>query len=116
MLYAVAPDGTAKWNFTVAGGIPSSLALGGDDAVYVPSKTQQLYALNPNGTERWTFVTQGGLGFTPAIGGDGTVYWASSDKTLYAVNPDGTSSQDRQVRLSRSKSRRIWSAGTRFRP
>ena len=91
-LYAVNPDGTQKWVFTLDKySSTSSPALGPDGTVYVGATNGQLYALSPlDGTQKWAFHTGGTIFSCPALGQDGTVYVGASDGKLYAVNPDGT--------------------------
>jgi hypothetical protein len=94
----LAPDGTQKWAFGVAGdgNIASSPAIGADGTIYVGSHAGYVYAINPDGTQKWTFATIGaasstfGVDSSPAIGADGTVYVGSWDGHLYAINPDGS--------------------------
>ncbi len=87
-LYAINPNGTLKWSYTV-GDISGSLAIAADGTVYVGSWDHKLYAINPNGTLKWSY-TAGDTVYSPAVGTDGTIYAGSYDHNLYAINPNGT--------------------------
>jgi outer membrane protein assembly factor BamB len=89
-LYAINSDGSEKWNYAVAGGIPSSPTIGYDGTIYFGSYDNKLYAINPNGTEKWSFITGSLVYSSPTIGSNGTIYIGSYDGKLYAINPDGT--------------------------
>ncbi|MCP4347378.1 MAG: PQQ-binding-like beta-propeller repeat protein [Desulfobacterales bacterium] len=92
-IYAINPNGTMKWKYLI-GDIKSysSLALGIDGTIYVPSFRYYLglCAINPNGTLKWS----GGPAGPVAVGIDGTIYISESRLgvgSLHAVNPDGSS-------------------------
>jgi outer membrane protein assembly factor BamB len=89
-LYALTPDGTEKWEFTIDPGVGSAPALAREGTIYVPGRDRKVYALHPNGSKQWEFLTEGTWLFTPALGGDGTLYCATGDKGCYALHPDGT--------------------------
>lgn len=114
-LYALTPDGTKKWNYTIYEGVTSysyftgSPAITQDGTIYVTGQfygdTRDygfLYALNPDGTLKWKYILNEGLsvymyGSSPAVGSDGTIYFSSGYyqsgwyAKLNAVNPNGTS-------------------------
>ncbi|MCL4557114.1 MAG: PQQ-binding-like beta-propeller repeat protein [Deltaproteobacteria bacterium] len=87
-LYAINPNGTLKWSYTMNPmGIWTTPAIGADGTIYVSE--DKLYAINPNGTLKWSSPIGSGTGYSsPAIGADGTIY-VGADK-LYAINPNGT--------------------------
>ena len=93
--YAVNPDGTEKWNYTVEDPIYDSPAISEDGITYLTSR-EKLYAFNQDGTVRWNLTFDENLYSSPAIGTDGTIYVGARDTKddwegyLYAVNPDGT--------------------------
>jgi beta propeller repeat protein len=103
-LFAVKPDGTKKWSYSIKYGSLlgrcSSPAVGPDGTIYIGSPDKNLYAINPNGTTKWSFQTgewirgptwtDSGIYSTPNIDTDGTIYIGSLDGKLYAINPDGT--------------------------
>ena len=81
VLYALNPDGTLKWNYTiggtwtVSGGITDSPVIGADGIIYVGSLDGNIYAINPDGTVKWKYY----------IGS--TIYnLALSNRTLYVAN------------------------------
>jgi outer membrane protein assembly factor BamB len=82
VLYALNPDGTLKWNYTIggtwtmSGGITDSPVIGSDGIIYVGSLDGNIYAINPtDGTVKWKYY----------IGS--TIYnLALSNRTLYVAN------------------------------
>jgi outer membrane protein assembly factor BamB len=75
-LYALNPDGTEKWEFSMGGAeVGGSPAVGPDGTIYVGSNDTNLYAINPDGSEKWTFATATATESAPAIGADGTIYF-----------------------------------------
>ena len=88
-LYALNPNGSLEWSFTVDQGIMTSPALSKNGTIYVGSSSGILYTFNPNGSLNWSFKVDDNM-HTPAIGDNGTIYIGSSNDNLYALNPDGT--------------------------
>lgn len=118
-LYALNPDGTRKWNYTIFDGILSdgcynyfvgSPAITQDGTIYITGEFHDntrtygmVYAFNPDGTVKWKYTLNEGAAVymtgSPAIGTDGTIYflsqYLSSDYSrwhgkLNALNPDGS--------------------------
>ncbi|MDJ0764325.1 MAG: PQQ-binding-like beta-propeller repeat protein [Myxococcota bacterium] len=90
-LYAINPNGTEKWRFTINDGIEySSPAIGVDGTIYVSAFHGNLYAVHPNGTEKWTVSISDRHDHTVSIGPDGTLYVGSENSNLHAINPDGS--------------------------
>ncbi|MEK8020044.1 MAG: PQQ-binding-like beta-propeller repeat protein, partial [Candidatus Parabeggiatoa sp.] len=70
-LYALAQDGTLKWQFDVGYEIYSPPTLASDNSIYFSSFGSKFYALNTDGTERW----QLNIGRTsPIIPADNELY------------------------------------------
>ncbi len=91
-VFAVNPDGSQKWVFTVtgvsAGDGSESPGIAADGTVY--ASVYYLYAINPDGTQKWIF-NGNYMTSSPAIGADGTIYVGTgSPQGLVAVNPNGT--------------------------
>ena len=77
-LYAINPDGTKKWAFSMTS-VDSSPAIGFDGTIYVGSAAG-LFAINPDGTQKWNALTfDGRVNSSPAIGADGTIYVGLED-------------------------------------
>ena len=86
-LYAVYPNGTIRWGFTlglreyVAQSCP---AISADGTIYVGTNINGTYAgdiiaVNPDGTERWRKrIANEWVDSSPAIASDGTVYIGSA--------------------------------------
>jgi outer membrane protein assembly factor BamB len=91
-LFAVNPNGTAKWATPFATGaiVYSSPAIVADGTVYIGSIDGNLYAVKPDGSQKWLFPVGSVIDSSPAIGPGGTIYVGADNGKLYAVNPDGT--------------------------
>jgi len=104
-LYAMNPNCTQKWVYTLPGPPASTApAISAEGTIYVHVNGPQnlvsierLIALNPDGTLRWQFEFNAGSAIftsnvqsSPVIAPDGTIYVGSIDTNLYALNPDGT--------------------------
>jgi len=108
-LYAVNPDGTGKWQYTVPGerAVRASPAIAADGTIYVTTKAYWddgkkpalCLALDPeDGSLIWSYNIQPKDGIpvaqdsytSPAVGADGTIYFAAENNYIYALNPDGT--------------------------
>jgi outer membrane protein assembly factor BamB len=86
-LYAIAPDGSTKWEFAVGGNITLPPLVAEDGTIYFGSSEGRLYALDPGGSQKWAFPR--GVQTAPALAGDGTIYFGSYGE-FYAVHPNGT--------------------------
>ncbi|MDP1553757.1 MAG: PQQ-binding-like beta-propeller repeat protein [Methanobacteriaceae archaeon] len=115
-LYALNPDGSKKWNYTILDGILNencynefvgSPAITADGTIYITGEFHDntrtygmVYAFNPDGTVKWKYILNEGYAVymrgSPAVWTDGTIYFSSSYSTqgwnakLNALNPDGT--------------------------
>jgi outer membrane protein assembly factor BamB len=89
-LMAIAPDGTVKWTFPLAG--TSVIDLGPTGTVYVASD-QTVYALSAEGDVLWTFTNEGGQGIMagPTVGPDGNIYAVFDEGGLGTISltPEG---------------------------
>ncbi len=88
-LYALAPDGTLKFHFTLRAHCGAAPAVGPDGTIYIGCQDGALYALAPDGVKRWEFRANGDVDSAPAVGADGTVYVGADDHKLYALGPAG---------------------------
>jgi subtilisin family serine protease len=93
-LYAVSPNGAAKWTFATGSSIDTcSPAIAEDGTVYIGSNDGSFYAVNPDGTRKWahSFTATVSAANSPALAADGTIYVKIGDGYLYALNPaDGS--------------------------
>ncbi len=100
VLYALNPNGSRKWEFTVPGlSIPyiaSSPAIGTDGIIYFgvgdlaePARSAVI-ALTPGGIELWRKTVGDAVDSTPAIAPDGSIYFGSWDRRVYGLNRDGS--------------------------
>lgn len=117
IFYAINPDGTQKWNYTITeptnnrGNSYSygSPAIGPDGTIYFTGEIAyygsigRLYAFNPDGTLKWQKIIgnqsaySNSLRTSPAVAKDGTiiissVYYSNVGHTsiIYAFNPNGS--------------------------
>jgi outer membrane protein assembly factor BamB len=87
-IWAVNPNGTEKWHYTINDRIYSDPAIGEDGTIYIGSNDNYLYALNPDGTLKWKFKTGKAVGGSASIADDGTVYAHGTWDYLYALYPN----------------------------
>jgi alpha-tubulin suppressor-like RCC1 family protein len=95
-LYAINPNGTLKWNFSISAAAQAGPSVATDGTVYVPAD-KKLFAVNPNGTQKWVFDTSvnGNPAWTSfpvystaTIARDGTIYFGAGI-AVYALNSSG---------------------------
>ena len=88
-IYAVYPNGTEKWHYTINDRIYSDPCIGDDGTIYIGSNDNYIYALNPDGTLMWKFKTGKEVGGSASIASDGTIYvYGTWDNYLYALYPN----------------------------
>jgi outer membrane protein assembly factor BamB len=90
--YAVNPDGTSKWSYSVPNTIISSETLGADGTIYIGTNYGNLFALNSDGSTKWQ-ADFGATIWSIMIDPSGTVYVlvaAGGNSVLFAYNADGT--------------------------
>ena len=90
-LFALAPDGTIKWQLPARFGT-SAVAIGADGTLYVGGglggNESTLFALRPiDGSTVWSAPTSAPPA-SPSVGADGTIYVADA-QNLYAFEPGG---------------------------
>jgi hypothetical protein len=92
-LYALYPNGTRKWKFSVDGLIWGTPAISEEGIIYFTTwgGGHYFYALNlDDGIEEWSIKIEGSSVSSPSIAEDGTIYFGDDDHIIYALNPDGT--------------------------
>jgi outer membrane protein assembly factor BamB len=89
MVWAIYPNGTAKWKFNTGDAVFTSPAIGDDGTIYVAAANYSFFAIDSDGNEIWEIKSEGYFDSSPTIGADGTIYVGSTDKLLYAVTPEG---------------------------
>lgn len=90
-VYAVNPDGSARWVYTTGGAVRYSCAVSPDGlTVYAASGDGCVYALDAStGILKWKTAAISCV-YNCAVGADGTIYVGSTNGKLYAFAPDGT--------------------------
>ena len=87
-LYAVNPDGTAKWSVDFKG--TSLPAIGWDGTLYLGSTDKTFHAVDPlTGEILWKFTEGNSLYSAATVDGNGVIYFGSADGKLYALKPNG---------------------------
>jgi outer membrane protein assembly factor BamB len=89
-LYAIRPDGSTNWTFSLGAVTYASPAIGPDGTVYLGTDNGDFYALHPQGRLKWTFKTGHTIESSAAIGQDGTIYFGTLSGSFYALAPEGT--------------------------
>lgn len=93
-LYAVAPDGTLKWAYPLAGSASvASCAIGSDGTIYQGCDAGTIYALTPSGALKWKkdLGTGNDVSVSITLAADGTLYTHGDDGYFYALDPaDGS--------------------------
>ena len=98
--YAITPQGTLKWKFTVGGYFDTSAAaVAADGTVYAGDSAGVLHAFNSDGTTKWNYTIpapaagsglDNALSSSPSLGADGTLYIHADDGNLYSISPAGS--------------------------
>lgn len=92
-LWAINPDGTHKWAFSVGndGDVNTSPAIGPDGTIYMAATWNGIvHALNPDGSLKWRLPCPPGISYSsPALGADQTTYVGTTLGFIHAVKPDG---------------------------
>lgn len=84
-LYAIKPDGSAKWQFSADSGLYGAPALDASGNVYFTTLTGGVYSLTSSGAQRWKATSGGSISSSVALSVDGsTLYYAGYDGKLYA--------------------------------
>ena len=87
-VYALYPDGTPKWKYSLGDYIEASgMVISNDGTIYFATdrygttpEEPAFHALNPDGSVKWLFQDIKN-GTAPAIGSDGTIYICSYPET-----------------------------------
>ncbi|NYT16171.1 MAG: PQQ-like beta-propeller repeat protein [Methanomassiliicoccales archaeon] len=97
-LLAVNPDGSVKWNASLARGashwgMSFTPIIGNDDTIYVHNDEDAIVAVGSEGNILWQFPVDVNC-FACAIGQDGTIYISENGfegqfSYIHAVNPNG---------------------------
>jgi outer membrane protein assembly factor BamB len=96
VFFAINPNGTEKWRFTVGGGneFNSSPALNeAAGRLYAGSENDTLYAVDiTNGSPVWPYGAQDNISSSPAIASNGSIIFGDEGDSgrVYILNPDGT--------------------------
>ena len=95
--YAVNPDGSAKWNFSIGGSSGTNNVVGSNSNIWFVDRngtSSKIYVVNPSGSEVWHYGIPNWIGSGFAATGlvldsNDTVFAGCHDYKLYAINSDG---------------------------
>jgi hypothetical protein len=92
-IWAIAPDGTPKWNFPLVSpdtwsSAAESVAIGGDGTLYCAAFPFSLYAISPAGGNLWLGTSGVLFRGSAAVGRGGTIYVGDA-QGLNAFDPSG---------------------------
>ncbi|MBA3849088.1 MAG: hypothetical protein C0502_03730 [Opitutus sp.] len=97
-LYALNPDGTEKWRYTVGGIVDMTTpAVAADGTAYFGANDRVIRAMNPDGTLKWSYTAGGTVVTGFAVAADGNLYTKDSGGNLLALAPDGSLRWQRTV-------------------
>ncbi|HEC66476.1 MAG TPA: hypothetical protein ENI23_14410 [bacterium] len=97
-LYALNPDGTLKWHYTVDFRMFNSPTMDKEGTIYIAVLTDyyenKLIAFNPDGTVKWEVLLPQPVESSPTAGDNGVIYLGSFDQAgkvagLFAVTEEG---------------------------
>ena len=98
--YAVNPDGSAKWNFSVSGYPTIGNAIGSNSDIWFVevnygAAITKIFVVNPSGSEVWHYDMPNSVGperagLNLALDSNDTVFVGCNDYKLHAINSDGT--------------------------
>jgi outer membrane protein assembly factor BamB len=87
-VYALAPDGTVKWQTKAPIQAWTAPVLADDGTVYVGGTTG-FFAVRPDGSLKWTLRTMAATG-SPTIASDGTIYYPCGYQWVCAIEDEGS--------------------------
>lgn len=91
-LYAVNPDGSAKWSLALDAGIFGSPAIAPDGTIFQTTLNGSLFSIadqQTHGAENWRLSPSGLVHSSATVAPDGTVYFGGLEFRLTAVSPAG---------------------------
>jgi hypothetical protein len=88
-LYALRPDGSFRWSYTLRGRIVGRPSIASDGLILVSAQQNGLYALEPEGTLAWVASIPGGVTSAPVLDGDGKIWVTTGGGTLLGFTRRG---------------------------
>lgn len=95
-MYAIRPDATEKWRYTVDpfSPISGSAVIARDGGIVFGADNGYVYKLNPDNGQLmsgWPLLVSGaGIASTPAVCADGVIYVTADDDVLHALAENGS--------------------------
>jgi len=89
-LVCLNPDGSKRWEITLALDLAESPAIGADGTAYLGAEDKRIYAVSREGAVKFSVPTGAPVRAAVAIRGDGAIVAGSYDGLLYAIRSDGT--------------------------
>jgi outer membrane protein assembly factor BamB len=88
-LYALRPDGSFRWSYTLRGRVVGRPGVGSDGLILASAQRNALYALEAEGTLRWVASIPGGVTSAPVTDGDGKIWVTTGGGTLLGFTRRG---------------------------
>jgi hypothetical protein len=95
-VFAIAPEGPVKWQFTFdtlgSEDLVTAPAVAVDGTIYLGTESFEhgsFIALAPDGSKKWSFKAGGGVLGAPALSSNNEIYFASVDGSAYALDSAG---------------------------
>ncbi len=88
-LYAVNPDGSARWSYQLLTDADAGPVQDQDGTIYLAASNGEIYFFDVEGTLRWHQNVAANSSFAPTIGPDGTIYFGTEDY-LMAMDKEHT--------------------------
>lgn len=89
-LFAIRPDGSTNWMFSLGSVTYCSPAIGADGTIYIGADNGTFRAIDRRGFQKWQFAIGGIIESSPAVANDGTIYVAYLQGPMFALYPNGT--------------------------
>ena len=88
-LYALNPDSSIKWTYTIGENILAAPAIGTDNNIYFCDDGGKVHAVDASsGTLKagWSLINLNAIGSSPAFAADGYFYLNADDQRLFCIN------------------------------
>jgi hypothetical protein len=109
-VFALAPDGTQKWQYPAAGqpglsSLYSTPAVRSDGSLVFGTSDSAVYALRADGSLLWKAATGDWVDSSPVVTSDGVIYVGCTDKNIYAFSSTATALMTDWAQLLRGPQR-----------
>lgn len=84
-LYALASDGTLRWERQVEGEVVASAAVSNSNNIFVTTESGRLHKFSQSGSERWVYNANARVLATPTLSLKSVIYFGDADGEMHAV-------------------------------